>query len=76
MDFKKPNYKSDMEKDVTMDLHLKSANVLITKEIINQKNYLENLLILGLQRGRVKLPKLFLKGEKKKMRRNQHGKII
>lgn len=65
-----------MEKDDTMDLHWKLANVLITKEIINQKNYLENLLILGLQRRHVKLPKLFPKGDKKKMRRNQRGKLF
>lgn len=53
VDLKMTPYKNDMEKDVTLDLQMKVADVVIIKrdiQITNQKSDLNNFLILDLQK--------------------------
>lgn len=56
-----------MKNNVTLDLQMKLADVLINKrdiEIINQKSDLDNFLILDLQKRCVEPMKVFLKKDK------------
>lgn len=49
VDLKMASYKSDMEKDIILDIQIKLADVLIIErdiQVANQKSNLDNFLIL------------------------------
>ena len=70
---KMTGYKNDMEKDVTLDIQKKLADVLIIKrdiQITNQESDLDHFPILDLQKRLVKVLKNFVRRDKEKMKRN------
>ena len=74
VDLKMIGHKNNMEKDVTLDIQKKPADVLIIKrdlQTINQESDLDNFAILDLQKRLVKALKNFVRRDKENIKRNK-----